>query len=408
MKLKKLNVKLIIEELKKIYKEENKAFDAFKFNEIKYIILSHLETSSKLSLHSRDLIISSLLHRFHHEEITESNFHQFFENAVKQYYKKKEENFTLLTSLSIDFLPFRKIHINSSIIKIHGKKWPVKYRENRFELLKKYRKKDNHDEFIKVTVETKAKHFNDAFEQATYDLNIFRAFLCLNINPLSELPISNDYNRAINKIRNGEFYTVHKSETGETVDQKTYWFETKFYDRLTKFSFNQKKALKDAVSDWILKFEKCKPTHKRKLSDVLNLYVDAFDEKDKHTCFLKGWIALESLLGTHDNNQIIRRCISVFKVQERNYQKEILQGLRLRRNLIVHENDTKINSLVNCYHVQKYLYSILKCNNLKYYKEIDNIDEAIKLLDYRLNTVKNLESELKVIKEISRIKPYES
>lgn len=408
MKLKNLNTKLIVDELKKIYNEKNKGFDAFKFNEIKYIILSHLQTSSKLSIYSRDLIISSLLHRFYHQEITESNFNQFFENAVKEYFSKKEESFTLLTSLSIDFLPFRKIKINDSIIRIHGKKWPSKFQKSRLELLKRNRKKDLNDGFIKVTVQTKAKHFYDGFEQATYDLNIFRAFICFNINPLSELPISNDYNRAINKVRNGEFYSLHKTENGETVDQKTYWFETKFYNRLTRFSNDNKEILKNAVSEWISKFEKCNKAHKRKLSDVLNLYVDAFDEKDKHTCFLKGWIALESLLGTHDNNQIIKRCVSVFKIQERSYQKEILQGLRLRRNLIVHENDTKINSLVNCYHVQNYLYSILKYNNLKYYREIENNEEAIKLLDYRLTTTKNLKSELKVIKEVSKIKKYES
>ena len=142
--------------------------------------------------------------------------------------------------------------------------------------------------------------------------------------------------------------------------------------------------------------------------DVLNLYVNAFDEKDKHTSFLKGWTALESLLDTHDNQLIIKRCLSVFKKGDRGYQKAILEGLRNRRNLFVHENDTKINSLINCYHVQNYIYSLIRANNLRFYKEIENIQEANELLDYRRISNKEISSKRKLLRQVSSIKRYES
>jgi len=45
-----LDIKLIIDTLKSIYDSEKNTFEAFKFNEIKYIILSHLQTSENISL----------------------------------------------------------------------------------------------------------------------------------------------------------------------------------------------------------------------------------------------------------------------------------------------------------------------------------------------------------------------
>lgn len=336
------------------------------------------------------------------------NFEEFFKDAKIEYFKKKEVNYTLITSLSIDYLPYRKLKINNSVIKIHGKVFPRKFLKIRKEVLKESCKKENKNEFLKVSVELKGKSFYDAFEQAYFDLNIFRAILCLNLNSYSEIPLTNDSNRGINKVQFGEFHTLHLSATGENVESKSHWFETNFEEKITQFPIENKEVKKSTIDSWLSSFNKCHNEHKNKLSQVLNLYASAFDEKDKQTCFLKSWIALESLLGTHENKLIIKRCSSIFKTKDRDYQKEVLKGLRIQRNQIVHENDNRINSIVNCYHVQRYIKGILRYNNLRYWKIIKNNEEALKLLDYRLQTARGLESEIKVLSEIKKIKKYES
>lgn len=408
MTLKNLNIKLIVKELEKAYNSQNKSFDAFKYNEIKYLILSHLHAPKNISQAGMEMFTATFLRRFHHEEINEENFNRLFKETKKEYFDQKEISYTLITSISVNYLPFRKIKINNSLIRITGKNFPKKFVKSRRELLIRNRKKEEDNKFIKVSIETKGKNYLDAFEQAYFDFNIFRAMLCFSLNSFTEISLSNGNSKAINKIQFGEFHTLHLSETGETIKGGEYWFETSLKERITRFPTEDIEVRKKAIESWLNRFNKCQREHKNKLGEVLNLYVDAFDETNKQTCFLKGWITLECLLGTFDNELIIKRCVSIFKEKDREYQRQILNGLRKTRNLIVHENDNRINSLVNCYHVQRYIRGILMYNNLKYWKVIKNQEEALKLLDYRLQSNKVLESETKVIEKIKQIKKYEN
>lgn len=408
MTFKDLNIETIVEALRKAHNSKNQSFEAFSYNEIKYVLLSHLNTPKNISRTGKEEFVESFLRRFHKEEINEVNFKVFFEEAKKKYYKKKEINYTLLTSLSIDYLPYRKIKINRSIVRIHGKKYPKKFLKSRKDVLANSRKKELSNDFVKVSVELNGKSFYDAFEEAYFDLNIFRALICLNMNSNSEIPLTNDSHRAINKVQFGEYHTLHFSESGESIDSRSHWFETNFGEKTIQFPNENNEVRKKNINYWLSKFNGCQKKHKNKLSQVFNLYASAFDEKDKQTCFLKSWVALESLLGTHENEIIIKRCSSIYKTKDRNFQKEILKGLRLQRNQIVHENDDKINSIVNCYHIQRYIKGILLYNNLRYSKIIKNNEEALKLLDYRLQSEGRLESEIKVLIAIKKIKKYES
>jgi hypothetical protein len=406
MKLEDLDIELIVDSLKSIYNSKRKTFEAFRYNEIKFIVLSHLQTSDNISLKGKENFIDSFLNRFHKNEISVDNFLKFFEESKKEYFNKKEQDFTLLTCLSIDYLPFRKIKINNSTIRITGQNYPRKFIKSREKVLKKNREKDITSDFLKVTVQIKGKNFVDVYEQAYSDLNILRAFLCLNLNSYSEIPISNHYNRAINKVKYGQFHTLHYSETGETFNDTNYWIETDYPNKKTSIEKEKNEQFKKNINSWVKLYENCYKAHKNKLSKVLNLYVDAFDENDKQTCFLKSWIALENLLGTDNNNLLIKRCSAIFSEDDRPFQKQILKGLRIQRNLLVHENNNRIDSLVNCYHVQRFIHGLLKYNNLRYSKIIKNNEEAIKLLENRLLSSENLTRELKLLKEINKTKKY--
>src|SRR5690606_25232148 len=151
MTFKDLNIETIVEALRKAYNNKNQSFEAFRYNEIKYVILSHLNTTKNISRKGKEEFVESFLRRFHNEEINEVNFKAFFEEAAQEYYRKKEVNYTLLTSLSINYLPYRKIKINNSIVRIHGKKYPKKFSKNRKDVLAESRKKELPNDFIKVS-----------------------------------------------------------------------------------------------------------------------------------------------------------------------------------------------------------------------------------------------------------------
>lgn len=45
MIFKELNIKTVVEELQEAHNSSNQSFEAFRYNEIKYVLLSHLHTS---------------------------------------------------------------------------------------------------------------------------------------------------------------------------------------------------------------------------------------------------------------------------------------------------------------------------------------------------------------------------
>lgn len=404
MTFKDLKIEIIIRALTEAYNNENKSFELFRYNEIKYVLLSHLDTTKNISRIGREQIIESFLNRFRKEPINEQNFEYFFQQAKKNYFNRREVDYTLITSLSITNLPYRVIRINNSVIRIHGKNFPKNFAKNRKLILSRSGNEEVKNKFVKISVQLKGKSFYDAFEEAYFDLNIFRAILCLNMNSYSEVPVAHDIHRAINKVKFGEFHTLHPTDLGKDIDDDSYWFETNIDKNSVVFP-NEKKR---NINYWLRNFNNCSQEHKKKLGDVFNLYVNAFDEKDKQACFLKSWVALEALLGTYENKLIVKRCCSIFKKEDREFQNEILKGLKIQRNRIVHENEDRINSIVNCYHIQRYIKSIIFYNNLKYSKIINNNDEALKLLDYRLQTEHNLASEIKVLSAIKKRQIYKS
>ena len=403
-----LNKEIIIKELCEAYNSENKSFDAFHYDEIKYILLSHLETSKEISQAGLEEVIETLLSKFHQEEITEDNFNNFFNESIEKYHAKELKHYTLVTSLSIDFVPYRRIKINDSIIKFHGKKFPKKYKDERREVFEKSYTTENDNDFIKVSVQTSGKSHFDAFEKAYFDLNIFRAIVCFHLNSNTEIPLSNSADRSINKVLFGKYHTLHFANSGKKCDPRIYWFETNFGEKKSSFPIDKKDSLKKIFDKWIYRINNCQESHNIKLGQVLNLYVSAFDEKDKHTCFLKGWVALENLLGTYKNDLILKRCLAVYGKDLKPRQKQIINSLKIQRNKIVHENDNRINSIVNCYHIQRLLRDIISCNNLFYWKTIKNNLEAIKLLESRNLNISQLERDIKVLSEIKKIKKHES
>ena len=93
--------------------------------------------------------------------------------------------------------------------------------------------------------------------------------------------------------------------------------------------------------------------------------MNAFDEPNKQSCFLKVWTALETLLRlTIKMILSIKRCLTIYDDKSKPMQRQTLEALKNYRNDFVHEGieASKENLSTFCYKIQANILYILKFN----------------------------------------------
>tara|TARA_R110002020_G_C16272991_1_gene771260 strand:- start:743 stop:1372 length:630 start_codon:yes stop_codon:yes gene_type:complete len=203
---KSVDLKLLLNEIKAIttIKGGKVSYNAFRIYELESILESHIKFSENLSNQSKQSIIQKTISRVAISGFDDKEFKKILNEEVNSHFSKKEQYFFLLTSLSINYLPFRKIQINNSEITIKGKHFPKYLNKYRNDLLKKKKENFLNDNFLKVIVKTKGKNYTDVFKESLKDLDVFRAILNLLINPSMQINFGSD-EKPVNRIRLGNF-----------------------------------------------------------------------------------------------------------------------------------------------------------------------------------------------------------
>ncbi len=401
---KSIDLKLLLREIESIttVKENRVSYDAIGIYELESILESHIKFPKNLSNQSKQSIIQQTIKRVAIIGFDDKEFKKILKEETKKHFSKKEQYFFLLTSLSIDYLPFRTIKINNSEITIKGKYYPKEFNRIRNKLLKKSGENIPNDNFIKVIVKTKGKNFADVFKESLKDLDVFRAILNLLINPNMQINLGSDEN-PINRIRLGRFLTMHL-EDGNTVNEYDYWWEPNFYDKIWELTHEHKVHIKKSINWYLKRINLSNHKFNESICYSLGLYVNAFDEPNKQSCFLKVWTSLETLLASHQNETIINRCLTIYDDKSKAMQKQILEALKDYRNDFVHEGieASKENLSTYCHKIQSNILYILRYNHLKFYSLFRNIAEANAFLDKRRLDVKVQKSELEMFKTIGR------
>ena len=397
-----INLKLLLNEIQLIttIKENKVSFEAFKIFELENILESHITLSEKISNISKHSIIQKAIRKVAIKGFDENMFKEILDKELKNHFRKKEQNFYLLSSLSIDSLPFRKIRINNSEITTKGKSYPKAFNESRNKLLKRKFLNENKTNYLKIIVKTKGKNHIDTFEESLKNLDVLRAILNLTLNSPLKITFGLD-EKPLNQIRLGEYSTMH-FENGETINDNNYWYESNFYEKIYHLKDDIKVYLKKTIN-WHLK--RINLSHKNFNQSIcygLGLYVKAFDEPDKQSCFLKSWTALENLLSTHTNDIIIKRCLVVYHKESRPLQRLILEAIRNYRNESVHEGIEALNHNISfyCHQVQKNIVYLLRYNHLRFYNSFKSIEEANEFLDKRRLDVKTQEKQISMLNTI--------
>ncbi len=405
---KRHNLEILLEKLKGITKlgEDNKvSFTSIQFDDLEWIFLSIIDFGNSLCTDSKKTILINTIKQLAISNNYEKHhFLNLLDNQIIEHNRKKEKKYYLLTALSIRNLPFRKINIGKCQIIIHGKHFPIEFRTNRNTIVKSHSQKEDQKNFTKVTVVLKSRDYKDAYEQSYQYLEIFRSLLCLVLNSSKEIRFFDRTLKPINKVRQGEIFTLH-NEDGTNVDNKTYWYVPNYKEaKILELNNEKREKLKSTIRLLVKRYNKCKVKHQDSIGKALKIYVSAFDENNKYICFLQAWTVLETLLNTDQNDILIKRCIAMYNIKSRPYEKQMLESLRQYRNEYVHEGDNGLDPLNACFNIQIYIFNLIVKFNLMYSGFFNNIEEANLFLDNYSPDLKELKTRKKIIDKAINLK----
>jgi hypothetical protein len=401
------NINLLLDILRDTPKSINKkiAYQSFEILEIEWLFLCLIDFGYSLSIESKKNIIRKVFD----DLVTSNKFDKDFfltklQEQVKSHNSDRQKEFYVLSSISINKLPFRKINIGKSTIRIHGTNFPKKFKEKRNTFLKSKDMNNDDEKFIKISIQVRVQNFKDAYEEALYYLEIFRSLLCLQLNHNREFRFGMKNTKSINRIKLGECSTLH-FPNGEIVDDRYNYYTPDYqHSDILILKLEQAEKLRKSINVIINRFNKCQIKHQYTIGIALNNYVSAFDEKNNYISFLKVWTVLEILTDTHNNDLLIKRCTSLFDNKLRKLEEQKLECLRLFRNEFVHEGNIGLDPLLGCYIIQEFIYRLILKFNLEYSGYFNDIFEANLFLDTYNSDTKSLIKKRKIINKVISIK----
>lgn len=377
------------------------SFSAGEYKTITSLLFkSIIQFDVSISEFSKKHILKTVINRVAIENISLSkDFLKLLNDEYDNYYRsKKTTKFYLLTTLSVESLPFTELKLNDKVTISFHDQFPEKFQTSRATLYDKINSKTEGNEWLKVVISIQERDYRDAFEKAYFELETLRALLCLQTishTIYSSIPST------INKIMLGDFCTMHNDE-GNCCNENVYWYE--LIERnidLFKIQKEDFENIGKSTKNWLEQLHQCKPSHSKTIKTALNQYVSAFDLVNKESCFLKAWTVLENLLDSHQYDQIVKRCTIGYKNPE--YPKLGIELLKTFRNELVHEvkssnvDDSEI--LEYCYILEKFIYQHF-IGNLSYAGKFASISDYAKYLDYLVDKEKltKLDEEFKKYK----------
>lgn len=313
---------------------------------------------------------------------------------------KRDNKYYLLTSVSILNPRVRSITVNECNIKFYKSNFPRKFK-GRVELIdsKKQQSETESLGYTKVVIEITSKSEQIAASKALRALDLLRSVFALFANNSDEF-VGNQW-EPINKIRLGEFHTVH-NDTGE-IYPETFWYDPS-YSYAKPFSSKDISIIAKNVKFIISNLDKLNRRYKLILTEGLLRYVRAFDEQNQNVAVMRSWSALESIAAPNESNcdSVTRRCAFLFDESE--YHKQILEHLREYRNRNVHAGEESKKAKNHGFQIQRYFKQLILFHIRNSYF-FDSIQDTNNFLDLPTNEVSLLKNK-KIIDKALKFRGY--
>jgi len=291
------------------------------------------------------------------KELTPESFLRAANEELKERLRTNEVTHSVLTSISISPNKLLKsINLLGCKIQLLDGDFPRKFRPHRSNLIKEYRAdiSETPSSYCKIVATVRAKSPGAAFHKAMRSVDLMRSLMCLMSNPRMQITMGTVSHEAVNVVRLGGHHTVHLAD-GKSA-REGYWYEPYF-----KPKSPHKPDKPDIMSKnirWATRRINNSSFGKSMVSSLL-MFVRGLDLHDHNAAFLKVWGALEMLTTPNqaDYDKLIRRSVFLFKEVE--YQRQVLEHLRMYRNANVHAGEESENAKIHCYQLQTFYSAII-------------------------------------------------
>jgi hypothetical protein len=309
----------------------------------------------------------------------------FFRRPLSDYY--------LLSSLSIDRFPARSIRVDDCVV---TKGPQTKQRQIPDSLKGTIRFHGWISEAIDsplytlIKVATRARDVHEALDKSTDALNLLRGYWTLFATYGSWVLSfnSNPKPRPIGAIRSGLIHTLHNPDGSPATD--VYWYEPAYAE--VEKSFDPKgnwKSIEDNRRLAMRRMKNC--DYRRDLEALICRYVVAMDSPDLDSTLLQLWSILEKVTNTvgASYDETIDRATWFFR--DRQFHKQVLSSLRLRRNQLVHaaksgpENDQAVYAIKFIIepHLMCLIQNEFKVRSLSEYADYLSLPSTVSVLEKR-------------------------
>ncbi|WP_254512801.1 hypothetical protein [Anatilimnocola floriformis] len=254
-------------------------------------------------------------------------------SVVAEHLRQAPQDFILKSSLSIRELPAKCITVNGCDIRSCDDTAKFKHPESLDNYLR-HTKSDFAGGYHVVTVATKGRSKTEAIDTSLTALHVLRGVWTLFAThgswriPLMSSPSTQ---KPVGVIHSGQFHTLHNADGSSATHM--YWFEVATGENTKIFHPKDDWKALEKKRRWALKKLATHP-FKTEMESLLVRYVSALDHVDYDVAFLKLWSLLETITGTDQYDQTIKRATWFFG--HRRYYRQVLESLRVRRNQYVH------------------------------------------------------------------------
>jgi hypothetical protein len=285
------------------------------------------------------------------------------DDCASEFFREvKETSFYLVTSLAVEALPSKLLRVKNCVISPLGpdrKQYPFPE-----QLVRQVT--DSHlglhltsSKYLWIKVKVNARTTIGAVEAALEAVNLLRAVwsFLLSYRDWSFSVGGSPSPKSIGTIHLGPLHTLHHLD-GTNAEPDLYWYQPEYAE--------EKELVPKGHLVRIQKrhrsvFRKMKNSPLRAaMGEVFVRYVTALDNHNLNVTFLELWSLLERLTNTIGGpyDQTIKRIASTY--EDRALAKEMLQSLRLARNLYVHSARTPHQTDQVVYMVKYFLDPMLR------------------------------------------------
>jgi hypothetical protein len=308
------------------------------------------------------------------------------------YFRRHEQSYVLVGSLSVKDLPARTISIRGCQITSLASRGP------QFPLPKVLESRMHRDHFaghlrsshyrlVKVACVGRTVHA--AVDNALVALNLLRAVWSYAATYGRETKrLGGGPWKPIGVIHSGPVQTLHNPD-GTSADDRFYWFDPSYTRDHELFRKDDKWKDLEKVRKWVSRRLAILP-YKREMEEILIRYITALDQANPHVAFLHLWGILEKITNTAGGkyDETIERACRVYRKQDRPVVKETLESLRHYRNQYVHAGNAghdgeeaayRVKSFVDP-HLTRLLHNPYRMKSLSEYGEVLSYPTAIDAL----------------------------